>query len=167
MRVPLVVVLALAGVVALGPSSPTTAQELPGFGRPAVENEEPAREISQASSKTEDRAIEKRLLEIFGQVEGLGSVSVEVRAGVIRLSGEVLSGRAREKAEELAHQIARFPQSCVRADRRSAIRQHGLPMRDALVQEWRNGLPELKRGGLEGAARFRDGLGRHGDFSKT
>ena len=76
-------------------------------------------------------------------------------------------GRAREKAEALAHQIARFPQSCARADRRSAIRQHGLPLRDALVQEWRNGRPELSRGGLEGAARFRDGLGRHGDFSNT
>jgi acyl-CoA synthetase (AMP-forming)/AMP-acid ligase II len=51
----------------------------------------------------------------------------------------VEDGRSRERAEELAHQIARFPQTCVRADRRSAIRQHGLPVRDALVQEWYNG----------------------------
>ena len=79
----------------------------------------------------------------------------------------VQDSRSREKAEELAHQIAQFPQSCVRADRRSTIRQHGLPVRDALVQEWYNGRPELGRGGLEGAARFRDGQGRHGDFSET
>ena len=39
-------------------------------------------------------------------------------------------GGAREKAEELAQQIARFPQVCVRADRRSAIRSHGLGVRD-------------------------------------
>ncbi len=78
----------------------------------------------------------------------------------------VEDGRSREKAEELGHQIAQFPQSCVRADRRSAIQQHGMPVRDALVQEWHNGRPELSEGGLAGAARFKDGLGRHGDFSK-
>ena len=75
-------------------------------------------------------------------------------------------GQSRDRAEELAQQIARFPQHCVRSDRRSAIRQHGLPLRDALVQEWYNGQPALSRGGLEGAARFKGGLGRHGDFGK-
>jgi len=78
----------------------------------------------------------------------------------------VEDGQCREKAEELAHQIARFPQTCVRADRRSAIRQHGLPVRDALVQEWYNGRQALIEDGVAGAARFKDGLGRHGDFSK-
>src|SRR5437868_12358113 len=48
-------------------------------------------------------------------------------------------GGARAKAEELAHEIARFPQVCVRADRRSAIRSHGLSVREALIQEWYNG----------------------------
>lgn len=75
-------------------------------------------------------------------------------------------GSARQKAEELAQDIARFPQDCVRADRHSAIRQHGLPMRTALHQEWRNGLPALHGEGLAGAGRFASGLGRHGDFSE-
>ena len=44
--------------------------------------------------------------------------------------------RSREVAEELAHEIARFPQQCVRADRRSAIAQHGMPVMAALRQEW-------------------------------
>ena len=78
----------------------------------------------------------------------------------------VEDGRGREKAEQLAHQIAQFPQVCVRADRRSAIAQHGLPVRDALVQEWYNGRQALIEDGVAGAARFKDGLGRHGDFSK-
>ncbi len=77
----------------------------------------------------------------------------------------VADGGARARAEELAHQIAQFPQSCARADRRSAIRQHGLSVRDALVREWNNGLPEIAGSGIAGAGRFRDGLGRHGDFS--
>ena len=72
----------------------------------------------------------------------------------------------RDKAEELAHQIAHFPQVCVRTDRRSAIRQHGLPVRDALVQEWYNGRQALIENGVDGATRFKDGLGRHGDFGK-
>ena len=75
-------------------------------------------------------------------------------------------GGARKKAEELAREIARFPQVCVRADRRSAIRSHGLSVREALIQEWYNGREALIRDGVAGASRFKSGLGRHGDFAK-
>ena len=53
------------------------------------------------------------------------------------------SGGAREKAEELAQEIARFPQTCVRVDRRSAIKSQGLSVRDGLIQEWYNGREAL------------------------
>ena len=43
-------------------------------------------------------------------------------------------GESRAKAEALAHEISRFPQACMRADRRAVIRQHGLPMRDAMLR---------------------------------
>ena len=76
------------------------------------------------------------------------------------------TGGARAKAEELAQAIARFPQVCVRADRRSAIKSHGLSVREALIQEWYNGREALIVDGVAGAARFNDGLGRHGDFDK-
>ena len=75
-------------------------------------------------------------------------------------------GQSREKAESIAHEIARFPQSCVRADRRSVVQQFGKPIRAALSAEWKNGRPELRAGGLEGAKRFAEGKGRHGDFEK-
>ncbi|MGC1357794.1 MAG: crotonase/enoyl-CoA hydratase family protein [Xanthobacteraceae bacterium] len=75
-------------------------------------------------------------------------------------------GGARQKAEELAREIARFPQVCVCADRRSAIKSHGLPVRDALIQEWYNGREALIKNGVAGADRFKNGLGRHGDFQK-
>jgi enoyl-CoA hydratase len=68
--------------------------------------------------------------------------------------------RAREKAEELAKEIARFPQTCVRADRQ------GLGVRAALIQEWYNGREALIEDGVAGASRFRDGFGRHGDFAR-
>ncbi len=75
-------------------------------------------------------------------------------------------GGARQKAEDLAREIARFPQRCVRADRRSAIAQHGLSEHNALVQEWNGGKAVLAEEGIAGAARFASGAGRHGDFSK-
>ena len=76
----------------------------------------------------------------------------------------VPQGDARARAEALAHDIARFPQSCMRADRRSVRAQHGLPMHDALQQEWCGSKPEVSKG-VEGAARFASGKGRGGDFS--
>ena len=75
----------------------------------------------------------------------------------------VPEGEARTKAESLAHDLCRFPQVCMRADRRSARAQHGLTERDALRQEWWNSKTEVTRG-IEGAARFAGGKGRGGDF---
>ena len=78
----------------------------------------------------------------------------------------VPNGEVRAKAEELAQEIACFPPVCVRADRRSAIKSHGLSVRDALIQEWYNGREALVKDGAAGALRFKNGLGRHGDFTK-
>ncbi len=76
----------------------------------------------------------------------------------------VPDGEARQRAEALAHEIARFPQACMRADRRSVYLQEGLPLREAMRQEWFNGLPVFFSEGATGAARFASGRGRHGDF---
>jgi len=78
----------------------------------------------------------------------------------------VPDGTARQAAEELALQIARFPQICLRADRASVLRQSGLPLRDALRQELEGGLEALRREGVAGAARFASGKGRHGDYGE-
>ena len=75
----------------------------------------------------------------------------------------VPDGEAREKAEALAKEIARFPQSCVKADRRSARNQHGLSLHEALRQEWLGSKDEVTKG-IEGAGRFAGGKGRGGDF---
>jgi enoyl-CoA hydratase len=73
-------------------------------------------------------------------------------------------GDSRAAAEALAHEIARFPQGAVRADRRSIVETRGLPVRDALAVEWRNGVEAVRAEGVAGAARFAGGVGRHGDF---
>ena len=76
----------------------------------------------------------------------------------------VPDGTSRSAAEALAAEIARFPQLCMRADRRSVYVQHGLPEADALRAEWANSKAVLKAEGLAGAARFSGGQGRHGRF---
>jgi enoyl-CoA hydratase len=76
----------------------------------------------------------------------------------------VPKGEARAAAETLAQEIARFPQACVRADRASVRRGWGMPMREALRQEFENGLACLEAEGIAGAGRFASGKGRHGDF---
>jgi enoyl-CoA hydratase len=76
----------------------------------------------------------------------------------------VPDGQSRQAAEAMALEISRFPQGCMRADRRSVYLQHGLPVDEALRVEWDNSSPMLSAEGLEGATRFKDGKGRHGDF---
>lgn len=75
----------------------------------------------------------------------------------------VPDGQSREKAESIAHDISRFPQSCMLADRRAARAQHGLSERDALRQEWINSKQEVAVG-IQGAGRFSSGKGRGGNF---
>ena len=74
--------------------------------------------------------------------------------------GEALAG-----ARELAGQLCRFPQLCMRNDRRSAYEQWSMPLHDALLNETRLGLEVIRSGETrEGASRFAAGAGRHGDF---
>jgi len=77
----------------------------------------------------------------------------------------VPAGQALAAAEELARQLAAFPQQCLRGDRRSAYEQWGLDEPAALANEFRHGLVTLQSGETQaGAARFSDGVGRHGQF---
>jgi enoyl-CoA hydratase len=77
----------------------------------------------------------------------------------------VRSGGARRAAEELALEIARFPQACMRGDRLSALEQWELDLPEALANELRHGLESLASPeAREGARRFAGGRGRHGAF---
>ncbi|MFE5025815.1 crotonase/enoyl-CoA hydratase family protein [Streptomyces sp. NPDC056656] len=73
-------------------------------------------------------------------------------------------GRARAEAEELAEQIAGFPQACMRGDRASVLDQAGQGEEAAMAGELRYGTAVLEES-LKGAARFASGAGRHGSFT--
>tara|TARA_R110000787_G_scaffold1842_1_gene7795 strand:+ start:880 stop:1656 length:777 start_codon:yes stop_codon:yes gene_type:complete len=75
------------------------------------------------------------------------------------------AGKALDRAMQLANDIAAFPQTCLRADRLSAMRQWSLDMDSALKAEVEGGLDVLKSGEtLKGATAFTKGKGRHGSF---
>jgi enoyl-CoA hydratase len=76
----------------------------------------------------------------------------------------VPEGQALAEAKALAEQLARFPQTCLRSDRRSSYEQWGLDVAQALANEGRRGAPALQAEARSGAARFAAGKGRGGSF---
>ncbi len=76
----------------------------------------------------------------------------------------VESGRALEGALELARELARLPQRCMRSDRMSAHEQWSMTWNDAMRNEFRRGMEVIGSGEtVEGAKRFAAGEGRHGE----
>ena len=74
-------------------------------------------------------------------------------------------GKSREAAEELAAQIAKFPQMCMRSDRMSAYEQWDKSFQDALMNEFLRGMEPIKKGEtLQGVTMFTKGVGKHGEF---
>ena len=83
-------------------------------------------------------------------------------AHAIGLANRVVpKGQAREAAEELAAELARLPQQCLRADPMSALRQGGESEESAMDFEF-GSLAKVAEESLAGAKRFADGAGRHG-----
>jgi len=77
----------------------------------------------------------------------------------------VPKGEARAHAVALARELARFPQACLRNDKRSALRQWDLEEEAAINDEMRGGLEVIASGEtLAGATSFSKGVGRHGSF---
>ena len=76
----------------------------------------------------------------------------------------VEDGKALESALTLAQQIAGFPQRCLRADRHSTLDQWQLGEKEALSREGAGGYPVVFEEALAGAAQFKSGKGRHGEF---
>jgi enoyl-CoA hydratase len=75
----------------------------------------------------------------------------------------VPKGEALDAAVRLAHELAGFPQRCLRSDRLSAYEQWSLADEDALRNELRRGIEVVRSGeSAAGATRFAGGQGRHG-----
>ncbi len=78
----------------------------------------------------------------------------------------VKSGTAVEEAIKLAEEICKFPQECMRADRRSAhySTYDAKSIVDALKYEYDNSIGVVAEESIKGAQNFVSGVGRHGNF---
>jgi enoyl-CoA hydratase len=87
-------------------------------------------------------------------------------AASIGLANRVVpTGQALAAAQELAAQLAAFPQACLRSDRASVLDQEGLDESAALASEFAHGRQALAAAeASDGAARFAAGAGRRGTF---
>ena len=76
------------------------------------------------------------------------------------------NGQSKIEAEELAREIAVFPQICMRNDRLSTYEQFALNIDDAMKKELEFGLKTLDAGEfLMGSRAFINGKGKHGTFN--
>jgi enoyl-CoA hydratase len=75
----------------------------------------------------------------------------------------VEAGQSLAAAQELAAELAGFPQTCMRQDRLSLLEQQAMTERHGLANELAHGLRSLAEA-REGIERFRAGEGRHGAF---
>lgn len=75
-------------------------------------------------------------------------------------------GAALAEAIALAHEIAAFPQTCLRHDRASTYEQETLDLPAALDREWTHGTESLAEA-IRGAGIFASGAGRHGSFDQS
>ena len=91
------------------------------------------------------------------------AVSAEEAQHIGLINRLVEPGQALQAAKELAGQLAKLPQTCMRNDRLSAYQQWGLSEAKAIENEFKLGLQTLASGEtLDGATRFAKGSGRHG-----
>ncbi|HEY1077690.1 MAG TPA: crotonase/enoyl-CoA hydratase family protein [Fontimonas sp.] len=105
-----------------------------------------------------------RAMDLILTGRGVDAVEAE-RIGLA--NRRVVVGEALKAAEALALQIAAFPQTCMRGDRRSAHEQWGLSEADAIANELQYGMQTLQSGEtVAGASRFSAGTGRHGQFDR-
>jgi enoyl-CoA hydratase len=108
-----------------------------------------------------------RLPRLIGQSRAMDMIltgrAVDAQeAWVIGLANRVVpKGKAREQAEELAAELAKLPQQCMRSDRLSMLNQWGASEADAMDFEFAS-ISKVSAESLEGAARFAAGAGRHG-----
>lgn len=84
-------------------AAPLAAQELPSAPPEETAQGEAPRPIPLAGPPDEELAT--RLRSIYSRLEGLDGLRVEVSEGVVRLTGTTLTGRQRDRAEDIAERL--------------------------------------------------------------
>lgn len=110
-----------------------------------------------------------RLPRLIGQSRALDlvltgrAVGAEEALGMGLVNRVVDTGQALTTAQELAHELAALPQTCLRQDRLGVLGQWAQTADEAMATELERGLVSLAADAAQGARRFSGGAGRHGD----
>jgi enoyl-CoA hydratase len=114
-----------------------------------------------------------RLPRLIGQSRALDMILTGRPVGAMEAFAMGLANRVVPKGEaliaakELAHQIAAFPQTCLKGDRSSVYEQWDLDHGAAMANEFAHGRATLASGeAVQGASRFASGKGRGGRFDE-
>lgn len=84
----------------------SAAAQIPGLqDEPAGDEPDAGAPVAARTDPEADAAVERFLEQVYATVEGLEGIEVEVQAGVVDLSGEVLSEASRRQAERIARQV--------------------------------------------------------------
>lgn len=93
-------------LLVIGPTSQVLGQtDTPNIPSGDRTEEAPRGTIALEVDPADDRAIEKRLREIFANLDGLDQVTIDVAAGVVKIGGDVGSKDARDRALALAEKV--------------------------------------------------------------
>ena len=78
----------------------------------------------------------------------------------------VPKGKALEEATRLAESLLGFPQACMNVDRASCYYSaySASSFQDALRNEYETGMQVVRTESIQGATKFSQGAGRHGNF---
>lgn len=104
----------------------------------------PATPIETAPEQSADERIATRLTQIFRQIDALNEVSVDVREGVVLLSGSVSNDAAAARAVALAARIEGVVTVDDGIERRLDVKGNVTPMLDAVaanLERWLRALP--------------------------
>ena len=98
------VFIVLAALVAAAEPGARAAAALPETA--AEQASEVAGPATPIPLRSPDADIRRRLLQLYGEIDGLQGVQVQVRGGVVTLSGTTLDVAASDKAEQVATRLA-------------------------------------------------------------
>ena len=126
----------LALTVAFGAASAAEEPVAPAPATPAATAPEATTpRIETTADAATDRAIQRRLRDIFAELDGLGDVHISVREGVVDLSGETLSADLRERAVRLARQVQGVVEVEDRIEEVRDVQRRVAPVVDRLVMQ--------------------------------
>ncbi len=103
----------------------------------------PQEQAVEVTNPAPDARIRDRLLGVFSQIEGFGGIELSVRSGVVILTGEVPTAKARDEALALVRRTEGVVMTVDRLDEPTAVTAQLSPVMESLDSVRRNLITKL------------------------